>query len=394
MDKYRWVVDRVTVGMELSGKASVIHPSLMRLGDGLLLLVGNSYGEDRFAAASYERMAAHSDDEGKTWTAPQPTFTDPLPDKPPTNVSRGFRLKSGRLWMLGGYGSTETDYGRLGRRPTEKTSPYGFAFEEITNGFADLSEQRPLISEDDGQTWQACEPIEHHQPGVIMRSAGTGVMETRDGQLLLAFDGFADEAAISNWHFCNGFVRSVDGGETWGDPTIVEPWDGQLFNFPNEMHIIDLPDGRWLALYRQQFFRDDYNSMGIFVYRAYSHDKGRTWTPGEQIFPNMAYTSATLLPDGAVLLVGAAYQGNIYAVSNNGGETWDYQNLLWGVDPRDGGDCGGYGIAVLDDAHVAVAYYAKADRAQCGSANEYGKMRIEIALLKKVRADSLEGRMR
>ena len=394
MDQYRWVVDRVTVGMELPGDASVIHPSLMPLGNGRLLLVGNSYGGERFKAATYGRTTAQSDDGGKTWTTPQPAFTDPLPDAPPTSVSRGIRLESGRLWMLGGYGSTVTDYGRLGRRPIEKTSPYGFAFEQITNGFVDPCELRPLISEDDGRTWRACEPIERDQPGVIMRAAGTGVMETRDGQLLMAFDGFADEAAISNWHYCNGFVRSTDGGETWGDPTIVEPWDEQLFNFPNEMHIIDLPDGRWLGLYRQQFFRDDYNSTGIFVYRTYSHDQGRTWTPGEQIFPNMAYTTTTLLPDGAVLLVGASYQGNLYAVSNNGGETWDYQNLLWGVDPRTGGDCGGYGIAALDDTHVAVAYYAKADRSQRDSANAYGKMRIEIAILKKVKADSVEGRMR
>lgn len=34
MDQYRWVVDRVSVGMELPGDASVIHPSLKPLGDG------------------------------------------------------------------------------------------------------------------------------------------------------------------------------------------------------------------------------------------------------------------------------------------------------------------------------------------------------------------------
>ena len=162
------------------------------------------------------------------------------------------------------------------------------------------------------------------------------------------------------------------------------------------MGIVELPDGRWVAVYREQFDRDDRtNSMGLFLFRSFSHDRGRTWATGEQIFPNMGCTTATLLPDGALMVMGHTYQGVLYAVSTNGGETWDYQNLLWGRDPRAGGDCGGYSMVRLDDGRMLVAYYAKADRSKRSeSAYEYGKQRLEIAWLKKVKADSVEGRMR
>ena len=82
-------------------------------------------------------------------------------------------------------------------------------------------------------------------------------------------------------------------------------------------------------------------------------------------------------------------------LSNNGGETWDYQNRLWGYDARAGGNYGGFSVVLLDDERVLVAYFAKADRSvRFKSAYEYGKMRLELAWLKKVRADSVEGRMR
>jgi len=44
---------------------------------------------------------------------------------------------------------------------------------------------------------------------------------------------------------------------------------------------------------------------------------------------------------------------------------------------------------------VLIAYYARADRStRLETAFRYGKMRLELAWLKKVRADGAEGRMR
>ena len=129
------------------------------------------------------------------------------------------------------------------------------------------------------------------------------------------------------------------------------------------------------------------------MYRSYSFDQGKTWTTGHQIFPNMGYTTAALLPDGALMFVG--HNPIYYAVSNNGSETWDYQNAIWRYDQRAGGDCGGFGVLNLEDGRVLIAYYGKADRSKrLENAFEYGKMRLELAWLKKVKADSVEGRMR
>ena len=86
---------------------------------------------------------------------------------------------------------------------------------------------------------------------------------------------------------------------------------------PNEMGIVVLPDGCWVALYRNQFFRDDSGSSGLFMYRSFSHDQGKTWTAGRQVFPFDGYVTAKLLPDGALLVIGDDGCGVFYAVSND-----------------------------------------------------------------------------
>ena len=52
-----------------------------------------------------------------------------------------------------------------------------------------------------------------------------------------------------------------------------------------------------------------------------------------------------------------------------------------------GGDAGGFGVVNLDDGRVLIAYYAKADRSKVHeNPTEFGKLRIELAWLKKVKA--------
>ena len=157
-----------------------------------------------------------------------------------------------------------------------------------------------------------------------------------DGSVLLPVYGYR-RGAPEGENYSNGFVRSTDEGATWSAPILVAAWDKRLDHAPNEMGIVELPDGRWVAIYRDQLNRDDHNSMGVFLYRSYSHDRGRTWTVGQQIFLSMGYTTAALLPDGALMVIGHSVMGMLYAVSNNAGETWDYQNVLWGRDSHKGG---------------------------------------------------------
>jgi hypothetical protein len=59
------------------------------------------------------------------------------------------------------------------------------------------------------------------------------------------------------------------------------------------------------------------------------------------------------------------------------------------------GDCGGFGLPSLEDGRVLISYYGRANRSKrLENAFEYGKMRLKLAGLKEVRADSVEGRVR
>lgn len=78
MDMYRWVVDAVKPVCEMADDVSVIHPSLMRLKIGELLLFGNTYAGNRFQAKSYQVVMLRSGDDGETWSAPAPCFAEPL----------------------------------------------------------------------------------------------------------------------------------------------------------------------------------------------------------------------------------------------------------------------------------------------------------------------------
>jgi len=392
MNEYRWVVEKVKVGCEMPAEVSTIHPSLVRVRNGDLLLFGNTYSGNRFVSKSYTVVVCRSADNGETWSKPQETFTKPLAAGKPSAVGTGTSLKSGRIILLGEFGSTECknkETQGIKDVPTGEISPYGFPVVETRGRWTDVPPCRPLLSDDDGETWQVGDPID-----CLSYVAGGSITHLSDGSLLLPVFGYRPGAEDAE-QFSNGYVLSKDDGRTWGPPAIVAAWDRRVHDMPNEMGIVELPDGRWVALYRNQFQRNDYNSTGVFLFRSYSRDRGRTWTTGEQIFPNMGYTVATLLPDGALMVIGHCLSGILYAVSSTGGETWDYQNLLWGRDPRDGGDCGGFSLLRLDDGRMLVAYYARADRSKpLPNACEYGKQRLELAWLKKVKPDSVQGRMR
>lgn len=391
MDEYRWVVDQVKVAMELPGDVSVIHPSLLRAKNGDLLLFGNSYPGNRFKAKTYDVFLSRSADHGTTWSQPGKVFTEPLPGGlKPTWVQGGATLKSGRLVLIGGFGSTESPPDTTTMQATGRDSPYGFPVLEVRGRWRSVGETGALFSDDDGKTWQVSQPID-----VMSYAPGGPVAELSDGTLLLPVYGYRRGAAEDE-QISNGYVKSPNGGSTWSAPTTVAYFDKQLQDLPNEMAIVELTARRWVAFYRNQFFRKDYGNGGLYLYRSYSNDGGKTWSLGQQVFSGLGYTAARLLPDGALIVIGVDGNNGIrYAVSNNGGAAWDYHNALWNYDGRAGGDAGGFSTVDLPDGRVLVAYYAKADLSQrLKSAFEYGKMRLELAWLKKVPADSVPGRMR
>ena len=396
MDKYRWVVDKVTAACELpEPDGSVIHPSLVKASNGDLLLFGSSYKGPRFDAKRFEPVVVRSRDHGTTWSEPEVAFPQPLSAGIPRDkIWGGATLKSGRMLQMCRFCATESKKSKTSTHPTGQISPYGFAVQERSGHTLPEGEWRAIISDDDGRTWSVGEPFDRRPGGLFFGHPVGGFTVLEDDTVLQPVTLYKDEKAVDGWQMSNGYLRSADGGRTWNEPTIVAPYDERLHDLPSEMAIVVLPDGRWVALYRNQFTRDDTGVGGNGgLWRSYSLDQGATWTVGHYIFPTMGYTTARLLPDGALIVMG--HGPLFYAVSNSGGETWDYQNRLWGLDYRFGGDGGGFGVQNLDDGRVLIAYYGKTDRAKLhDSPFEYGKMRLEVAWLKKVEAESVEGRMR
>ena len=127
MDMYRWVVDAVKPVCEMADDVSVIHPSLMRLKTGELLLFGNTYAGNRFQAKSYQVVMLRSGDDGETWSAPAPCFAEPLErGLTPVCVTHGAGLRSGRILLVGNFGTTEAPVDESRMVPTGQISPYGF----------------------------------------------------------------------------------------------------------------------------------------------------------------------------------------------------------------------------------------------------------------------------
>ena len=75
--------------------------------------------------------------------------------------------------------------------------------------------------------------------------------------------------------------RSHDGGFTWGDPTVVAPGVTEVGACFNEVAVVPMRDGPWVALIRCNYVAPS-RFGSLLTYRSVSTDRGRTWTAPEQ----------------------------------------------------------------------------------------------------------------
>ncbi|MEO2049310.1 MAG: sialidase family protein [Pirellulales bacterium] len=139
------------------------------------------------------------------------------------------------------------------------------------------------ISDDEGKTWRASEPIiglGPIQPTVIRKEDGSLVAYCRDS-------GDAPQRAMIS--------RSDDEGETWSAAV-----DSQIPNPGSSLEVIKLADGRWL------YIGNDTDDGRHRLTAMLSDDEGKTWKIRRQIEPSdeagisFGYPSAIQSRDGLI----------------------------------------------------------------------------------------------
>jgi sialidase-1 len=299
---------------------------IVELKDGTLLMcytMSPSWGPAPFGI-----VARKSSDKGRTWSDPFSLVPNPQPPS-----TKGYychpsfvRLPNGDILLSYIYAAEALPY-------------YGHNYYKRTAN--------------EGLTWSEQFVMTPHPGYVIMHNAK--LLRLSTGRLI------APTEYKARWPSTNdhgGYVSLVfysdDQGYSWQvarNMIDMNPHEAQ------EPHVVELKDGRLLLM-----FRTYSGSMG----RAYSTDKGETWSKGELVkelsLPRSGAVTVTRIPStGDLLLIritGAGKEGKrtplTSAVSRDEGATWTNERHI-AADPE--GDYGYQSVTFVDNVAV-ISYHA------------------------------------
>lgn len=297
------------------GPEPALFPGLVRAANGDLLV---SFCTRFDCLPDGEAYLLRSTDEGRSWSEPVSVLRSHKPDGC-INLSVGLTtLRDGTVL-----------YPACDVRMTRKWDQHE----------TDLI---ILRSADHGRTWSAPTPA---QAGVKEPFAYGRIIELSNGDVLCPVWG--KRVAEEQW--TSGLVRSQDGGRTWGGhvtiaydpdaalaPAVPSPDEYHCAGY-NETTLLELPDGRLLAVLRQQGVQGGRRELD----RAMSADGGRTWSAPTRMELWGTSPSLHLLPSGLVLLGYRNHLGNPQglgepgvgvSLSHDNGLTWSGHMLL--EDPK------------------------------------------------------------
>jgi len=270
-------------------------------------------------------------------------------------------------------------------------------------------------SPDGGRTWS-------EEFALVPDPSGQGYychpsfLRLPEGDILLAY---IYNAETNPYYGHNYYRRSADEGETWSDPFVLTPHPGYVIvhndkllllssgriiapaeykkhrpgeadhsdfaclvfysdtsghswqasendidvlpHEAQEPHVVELKDGRLLLLFR---------TYSGCVGRAYSTDRGKTWSAGEllenlRLSRNASALTVDRIPStGDLLLIRCTGEGGprgryrtplVAAISRDEGQTWTSERAIAGS-PDD--DYGYQSVTFIDDA-VVLSYHAR-----------------------------------
>ena len=185
------------------------------------------------------------------------------------------------------------------------------------------------FSDDEGKTWHESQTLRAPLQWVIPNGR---FLELDDGTILVTIYGTLTEEDHRVFAGSNGVFRSTDGGKTWGDFSVIfthgptPPGTPQREPRYTELDVQPMPDGWLFALSRTEYTYKGLKGISGLVSRAYSSDKGRTWSKPQECFVSGSQLTLVRLPDGGMFVSQRSHswqQPGMY-VTHDYGRSWSY----------------------------------------------------------------------
>ena len=217
------------------------------------------------------------------------------------------------------------------------------------------------LSADDGHTWTTVGELPPLVPDQSLVPFGIMIL-LPDGQTVTSCYCSPPYSTDPSWTNTAFVLRSIDGGRSWADPSIIEQSNH------NETGLLRLDDGRLLAASRTLRcpFPDCQPGLAQFLGGRLdlfeSRDLGRSWEEKAILtFPGQHPGNVLQLRDGRVLLTYGSRMPGMLGVqarlSQDGGENWSDPIML--ANGLDSPDCGYPSTLELEDGRLVTIYYSQ-----------------------------------
>ena len=274
-------------------------PALTRAPNGDLLVAFSTEWEP-FPAGGVLKMV-HSQDEGRTWSAPR-VLWKPEDRRVTIQVANGMQtLSNGDVLLPVTWGIV----------PKRKQVPAGekrpAKIYDLSRGPGYRREVRFLRSRDNGRTWAI------EDPQLVKPWWRFGrLFESRDGRLIMPGNGW--------------FIASRDDGKTWGPKVAIST------RFRSETNVVEAADGTWFSIARgggglpRRTFGTNFSRDGGLTWGAPRSAKVQGKMPDLLVIPSgriLMTVGAEGLTDGSQILTTASRRSFCTLfVSDDHGRSW------------------------------------------------------------------------
>lgn len=300
-------------------------PTICRTQSGKLIAAFSGDRDEHVCPWGKSQMVI-SEDNGQTWSAPVTINNTPLDDRDTGIIEtpQGTLLVT---WFTSLAFEKNPEYARHAEKvtPELRAQWLGHWSRRFTDG---------------GQTWEA--------PVRMASTAPHGPSVLRDGRLMqMGKVNGGEQALVAE--------TSIDDGRSWQVVGAVPIPEGEQYKHYHEPHVVQLPDGKLLALFRYQPEDKEQHIMR----QSESTDGGRTWTPTRPTGIWGYPPHLLVLQDGRLVVVYGRRKepfSERACVSRDGGATWDVDNELTLCEALNS-DLGYPASVQLDDGSILTVYY-------------------------------------